>query len=78
MTETYLALGIIAGLNAIIIVYKFMAQSIWSGLIDLGVMITMTSMSGATLGGMIIMLPASLMVSIFLFFKPPKFKLLKK
>lgn len=65
--------GIVSAVNLIVLKLKFDAKRYLDAMLDLTLYILLVRFSGDTLGGLVIATTGSLLVSIFLYFSPPKF-----
>ena len=64
---------IATALNLIVLKVKFEAERYGDFGLDITAILALNYMFGGTLGGMTIAMGASAMISIYLFFSPPKF-----
>jgi len=65
--------GAITAFNLIVLKMKFERQRYADVLLDLAAMIVLNIMFGMTLGGMVVAMTASFIISIWLFYNPPMF-----
>jgi len=70
--ELLLTIGVVAGINWLIIYLKFKKSMYMNAFIDIGAFVIFTMLAKGTLGGLVIATIASLIVSIGLFISPPK------
>jgi hypothetical protein len=64
--------GVVTFLNLIILKIKFEAGRTADLIIDIGAIVVLNYFFAGTLGGMIVAMVASLLMSIYLWFSPPK------
>lgn len=73
MTITLIVIGIVTFLNLIILKIKFEAGRTADLILDISALVVLNYLFGGTLGGMTIAMVASLLMSCYLWFWPPKF-----
>ena len=68
-----IAIAIATALNLIIIKWKFEKERYGDASLDILALLALNYMFGGTLGGMVIAMIASAIISTYLFFSPPNF-----
>ena len=69
----YFLMGIITALNLIFIYWKFQKARYEDAILDIIAFFIIVKLLGSSTGGMFVGMVASLTISIYLFFNPPKF-----
>lgn len=70
-----IAMGIVTFLNLIVLKIKYEKGRTADLIMDIGALIVLNYLFGGTLTGMLVAMIASLCMSIYLWFWPPKFEL---
>jgi len=68
-----LIIGIVTGFNVLVIIYKYNAGRESESVLDLILFGVVVYMTAGSLGGMQVGMIASAIVSMYLYFNPPKF-----
>ncbi len=69
----FLIIGIVTALNLIVLKMKFEKERYGDLFLDIVSLIVLNILFGGTMGGMVISMIASAIISTYLYFKPPHF-----